>query len=66
MKTNKQVERAKAKLENFSARGDKCPICHKDFRHGCDHSVRQAKDRLFQKYIYAIIKHKSEKSSHFK
>lgn len=51
---NKKIERAKRKLQNFSARGDKCPICHKNFRHGCGHSVEEAKDRLFQKYIEAI------------
>jgi hypothetical protein len=51
---NKKIKRAKEKLNNFSARGSRCPICKKSFRHGCDHSVKQAEDRLFENYIKAI------------
>ena len=50
MKKNK----AKEALDNFSARGSKCPICKKNFRRGCNHSVQQAKDRLFENYIRSI------------
>lgn len=51
---NKKVRRAKQKLDEFSARGSKCPICKANFRTGCSHSVKQAKDRLFENYIKAI------------
>lgn len=53
---NKKIERAKKRLKNFSAKGDKCPICHKDFRHGCNHSVEEAKERLFREYINVVVK----------
>jgi len=53
---NNKIKQAKEKLDNFSARGSKCPICKKPFRHGCDHSVIQAKERLFENYIKAIAK----------
>ena len=42
------------KLREFNPRGSRCPICNKDFRKGCDHSVQEAKDRLFENYIKAI------------
>lgn len=53
---NKAVKKAKEKMESFSARGSKCPVCKKDFRRGCDHSVKQAKDKLFERYILAIAR----------
>lgn len=53
-KKNRKIQRAKDKMTSWSARGDKCPICKRDFRHGCSHSVKQAKDRLFQDYIKVI------------
>jgi galactose-1-phosphate uridylyltransferase len=51
-----EVAKAKQALDQFSARGSKCPICKKEFRTGCDHSVTQAKDRLLKNYIQAIAK----------
>lgn len=54
MKTQKKINNAKQKLNNFSARGSDCPICKKSFRHGCNHSIGEAEDRLFENYIKAI------------
>lgn len=58
-KQNKKINAALDRFKNFSPRGDNCPICGASFgasfRHGCDHSVQQAKDRLFQRYIEAIV-----------
>lgn len=51
----KKVKRVKERMNSFSARGSICPICKKPFRHGCNHSVEQAKDRLFQNYVKAIV-----------
>jgi galactose-1-phosphate uridylyltransferase len=56
--SNKKIKQAKAKLDNFSARGSRCPICKKSFRHGCDHSVTEAETRLFENYIKAIAEGK--------
>lgn len=51
---NKAIDRAKEKMKSFSARGSACPICKAPFRHGCSHSILEAKDRLFENYIRAI------------
>lgn len=53
-KTTRQKNKAKEKLDNFSARGSRCPICHKTFRTDCNHTVLQARDRLFENYIKSI------------
>ena len=53
-KRNKEIKKAKNKMESFSARGSKCPICNKQFRYGCKHSVVEAKAKLFQAYIIAV------------
>ena len=50
------VKNAKDKMESFSARGSKCPICKKEFRKGCNHSVKEAKDKLQENYITAITR----------
>jgi len=52
---NKAAKKAKVNLENFSARGSLCPICKKNFRNGCSHSVAEAKDNLFAKYVKALV-----------
>ena len=54
MKETKNIKRAKDRMNSFSARGSKCPICKRDFRRGCEHSVVAAKGRLFQDYVRAI------------
>jgi len=41
-------------MNNWSARGDRCPICGKDFRKGCEHSVPEAEERLLENYIRAV------------
>ena len=53
-KATRQKNKAKEKFDNFSAKGDKCPICSKPFRTGCEHTIQQAKDRLFENYIKCI------------
>lgn len=53
-KNAKKIKRARERMEQFSAKGDDCPICKKDFRRGCNHSIKQAKDKLFERYIRAI------------
>ena len=45
----------KTKREVFNARGSRCPICRKDFRNGCNHSVSQAKERIEKDYINKLI-----------
>ena len=47
-------ETALKRFRNWKARGDLCPICKKEFRTGCNHSVQQARDRLFENYIKTI------------
>lgn len=55
---SKRIQRAKKAMDTFSARGSKCPICKAQFRTGCNHSVKQAEDRLLQNYIKAIAEGK--------
>jgi hypothetical protein len=52
---SKAVQRARARLQNWSARGGSCPLCHKDFRNGCNHTVVQAHARLEQNLINAMV-----------
>lgn len=40
------LKKALQRQREFSARGSKCPICKRDFRHGCNHSVVEARTRL--------------------
>jgi hypothetical protein len=49
-------KQAKKALEDFSPRGSNCPICKKNFRYGCSHSVLEAKSFLYEQYIKSIIK----------
>ncbi len=51
---SKAVKKAKEKMDSFSARGSLCPLCGKDFRNGCSHSVKQARDKLLENYIRAV------------
>ncbi len=50
-----KIQQARHKWKDFSARGSKCPVCRKDFRYGCRHSISEAKERLFEDYIRAIL-----------
>lgn len=52
---SKAVKRARERLANWSARGGSCPLCHKDFRHGCNHSVEQALQRLEANVVNALV-----------
>ena len=45
----------------FNARADKCPICHKWFRDGCNHSVLEARKKLIENYIKSIIRKEDNK-----
>jgi hypothetical protein len=54
MNKNK-LKNARNRLTNFSAKSDRCPLCHKDFKNGCNHSIEQALDRLEQNVINAMI-----------
>lgn len=49
------IRRARERLTNWSARGHNCPVCHNEFRHGCNHSVVQARARLEQNLINAQV-----------
>ena len=49
------VKRAQQAIENWSSRGSSCPLCHKDFRNGCNHTVEQSIKRLEQNLINAMI-----------
>ena len=46
----------------FDARGSKCPICKRDFRHGCDHSIGEAMARIEQDYIHAVVRYEMAKN----
>lgn len=54
MDINKQIVNAKRRLDTFDPRGSKCPICKASFRNGCNHSVKQANERLFELYLKAM------------
>ena len=54
------AQKAKSKLDMFSARGSNCPLCGKSFRNECNHSVQEAKDKLFENYI-KVIAHGNKK-----
>ena len=54
--SNKAIKRARERLINWSARGDVCPICNKEFRYGCNHTVTQAINRLEENIINMIVK----------
>lgn len=49
------------KRRTFNARGDRCPICKKDFRYGCNHSVLEAEERLERDYMAAVVRYELTK-----
>ena len=49
------VKKATKRLNDFSARGSNCPICKKNFRHGCLHNVNEAYDYLENQLLNAKI-----------
>lgn len=55
------VKRARERLNNWSARGGSCPLCHKDFRNGCNHSVVQAQQRLETNVVNALVNRQLKK-----
>ena len=55
------VKRARKRLANWSARGGSCPLCHKDFRYGCNHSVEQARQRLEANIVNALVDRRLKK-----
>lgn len=50
--------------KTFSARGDRCPICKRDFRDpdACPHSVSEAEARLESDYIHAVVRYELAKA----
>lgn len=50
------------KRRTFSARGDKCPICRKDFRYGCDHSIAEAEAQIERNYMAAVVRYELAKA----
>jgi len=48
------LKKAKARQREFDPRDSLCPICGKDFRNGCGHSITQAYDRLKTDIIRVI------------
>lgn len=56
------IKKARQRLFNWSAKGSNCPLCHKDFRHGCNHSVTQAIARLEQNVVNAMIDNRLKSS----
>ena len=61
MSKKRSIMRARERLSNWSARGDNCPLCKKDFQHGCNHSVEQAHKRLEENIIKAIVDRRLKK-----
>ena len=48
----------------FSARGDRCPICKRDFRRDdCPHSVAQAESRIEADYLHAVVRYELAKAA---
>jgi len=54
LKPATKIKKAKEKMDSFSSKDSVCPICKASFRRGCDHSIKQAKDKLFENYVRAI------------
>lgn len=52
------------KPEQFSARGDRCPICKQPFRDpaDCPHSIREAVDRIEADYLHAVVRYEMDQS----
>ena len=61
-KKNEVLKRVGARRNEWSARGGSCPLCHKEFRHGCNHTVSQAYERLEQNVVNAMIDTKLKKA----
>lgn len=55
------VKQARRRIESWNPRGSNCPICHKDFRHGCNHNVVQSEQRLQEDLIDALVERKVKK-----
>lgn len=54
-----------AKPKQFSARGDRCPICKQWFRDpdDCPHSIGQAEARIESDYIHAVVRYELAKAA---
>lgn len=62
MSYKKQIKKAKQKLEEFSPRGgSNCPLCGKEFRYGCDHSIQQAKEHMKDRILKLQIRQEISK-----
>lgn len=53
--------KAQIALQTFDPRGSTCPICKRDFRKGCNHSITQAINRLEQNLFNERLKQSKTK-----
>lgn len=53
--SNAALNKAKKRLLDFQANNSRCPLCGKDFRRGCNHSVVQARERLEENILKSLI-----------
>lgn len=53
--TQEKEDQILIKNKIFDPRGSLCPICRKDFRRGCNHSVEEARKHIQKKEIKDII-----------
>lgn len=45
---------AKRKQLEWSARGGLCPICKREFRRDCNHTVTEARNRMEMDVLYSL------------
>lgn len=58
MKSTKAIlRRARERLSSFQSRSSYCPLCGNHFRHGCNHSIAQAIQRLEENVAVALLNH---------
>ena len=55
------VKEARKRMNSFQAKSSKCPVCHRNFRNGCDHSVVAARNRLQENLVRAIVQEELSK-----
>ena len=51
-----RLRKAKLALTNFDPRGSNCPICGREFRTDCSHSVVQARELLASRVTFLQLK----------
>lgn len=48
------LKKLEERIEQFDPKNAMCPICGKDFRFGCSHSITEAKKFMRQKLLKAL------------